>query len=80
MTERSNTRSDTDVAVHRKSDCERLPMLPLVIAMYEVVFSGTYAIGSYRSADTPRAIKVNKAQVEILSLVDEHPERALGLQ
>ena len=23
----------------------------------------------------PRAIKVNKAQVEILSLVDEHPER-----
>ena len=35
MTERSNTRSDTDVAVHRESDCERLAMLPLVIAMYD---------------------------------------------
>ena len=42
MTERSNTRSDTDVAVHRKSDCERLAMLPLVIAMYEVVFAPLY--------------------------------------
>ena len=42
MTERSNTRSDTDVAVHRKSDCERLAMLPLVRAMYEVVFAPLY--------------------------------------
>ena len=39
VTERSSTRSDKDVAVHPKSDCKRLAMLPLVRAMYEVVFA-----------------------------------------
>ena len=42
--------------------------------MYPPVHT-THTIGNYCPADTLRAIKVDKAQVEILPIVDEHPER-----